>query len=111
MLTYAWGGAIKIGAITFWGRVVFVLVISHINIGYQKSLTPPLKQAVIFATLGTLDLAASVFFNVHIVSKSPAECSPPIGAFMELCSNANLPCMVNLALDIFCHFSSQINVS
>ncbi len=28
-------------------------------------------------------LAASVFFNVHIVSKSHAEFSPPIGAFME----------------------------
>ncbi len=57
------------------------------------------------------DLAASVFFNVHIVSKSPAECSPPIGAFMELCSNVNLPRLVNLALDIFCHFASQVNVS
>ncbi len=52
-----------------------------------------------------------LFFNVHIVSKSPAECSPPIGAFMELCSNANLPCLENLALDIFCHFASQVNVT
>ncbi len=43
-------------------------------------------------------LAASVFFNVHIVSKSRAEFSPPIGAFMELLSNANLPCLVNLRL-------------
>ncbi len=25
-----------------------------------------------------------LFFNVRIVSKSPAELSPPIGAFMEL---------------------------
>ncbi len=25
---------------------------------------------------------------------------PPIGAFMELCSNANLPCLVNLALGV-----------
>ncbi len=39
---YVWGGAIKIGARPFWGRGVFVLVISNINIGYQKSLTPPL---------------------------------------------------------------------
>uniref|UniRef100_A0A673HJC5 NPC1 like intracellular cholesterol transporter 1 n=1 Tax=Sinocyclocheilus rhinocerous TaxID=307959 RepID=A0A673HJC5_9TELE len=31
--------AIKIGARPFWGRGVFVLVISNINIGYQKSLT------------------------------------------------------------------------
>ncbi len=44
-------------------------------------------------------LVKSVFFNVHIVSKSPAEFSPPIGAFMELLSNANLPCLVNLALN------------
>ncbi len=32
-----------------------------------------------------------LFFNVRIVSKSPAEISPPIGAFMELRSNTNLP--------------------
>ncbi len=31
-----------------------------------------------------------LFFNVHLVIKLPAEFSPPIGAFMELCSNANL---------------------
>ncbi len=37
------GGAIKIGARPFWCRGVFVLVISNVNIGYQKSLTPPLK--------------------------------------------------------------------
>ncbi len=38
-----------------------------------------------------------LFFNVRIVSKSPAELSPPIGAFMELYSNANLPCLLYLA--------------
>ncbi len=38
-----WGGAIKIGVRHFWGRGVFILVISNINIGYQKSLTPPLR--------------------------------------------------------------------
>ncbi len=37
-----WGGAIKIGARSYKGRGVFVLVISNINIGFQKSLTPPL---------------------------------------------------------------------
>ncbi len=42
--TYVWGGAIKIGARPFWGRGVFVLVISNINIGYQKLLTPPLME-------------------------------------------------------------------
>ncbi len=41
--TCVWGGAIKIGARPFWGRGVFVLMISNINTGYQKSLTPPLK--------------------------------------------------------------------
>ncbi len=62
-----------------------------------------LKQAVICAALGRLHSSlwkwdiASVFFNVHIVSKSPAELSPPICAFMEMRSNANLPCLVNLA--------------
>ncbi len=34
-----WGRSIKIGARHFWGRDVFVLVISNINIGFQKSLT------------------------------------------------------------------------
>ncbi len=47
------------------------------------------------------DLALSVFSEVRIVSKSPTEFSPSIGAFMELRSNANLPCLLNLALKIF----------
>ncbi len=38
-----WGGAIKIGVRPFSGRGVFVLVISNINIGFQKSLTLPLR--------------------------------------------------------------------
>ncbi len=38
-----WGGSIKIGARPFWGRGVFVLVISNIDIGFQKSLTLPLR--------------------------------------------------------------------
>ncbi len=42
--TYVWGRAIKIGARSFWGRGVFVLVISNVNIGYQKSLTPSLSR-------------------------------------------------------------------
>ncbi len=46
------------------------------------------------------DLSASVFFNVHIVSKTQAEFSAPISAFMELLSNANLPCLVNLAQSV-----------
>ncbi len=41
-----------------------------------------------------------MFFTVRIVSKSPAKFSTPIGAFMELRSNVNLPCLVNLALNI-----------
>ncbi len=36
-----------------------------------------------------------VFFIVHLVSKSPTECFPLIGTFMELCSNAY---KVNMAL-------------
>ncbi len=31
------------GETLLWGRGMFVLVISKINIGYQKSLTPPLN--------------------------------------------------------------------
>ncbi len=37
----------------------------------------------------------SVFSNVCIVSKSHAEVSPPIPAFMALCFNTNLPYVVN----------------
>ncbi len=44
MCKYVWGAAINIGARPFWGWGVFVLVISNINIGFQKSLTPPLKK-------------------------------------------------------------------
>ncbi len=39
----------------------------------------------------------SVFFNLRVVSKSPTEISTPIGAVLELCSRANLPCFVKLA--------------
>ncbi len=39
---YVWGGATKIGA-PFWGKGLFVLVISNINIGFQKLLTLPLR--------------------------------------------------------------------
>ncbi len=45
-----WGGSIKIGAGLFWGRGVFVLVISNINIGFQKLLTLPLIK-ITFAYL------------------------------------------------------------
>ncbi len=43
-----WGGAIKIGVRPFWCWGVFVLVISNINIGFQKLLTLSL-------TLGELE--------------------------------------------------------
>ncbi len=39
-----------------------------------------------------------MFFNLRVVSKSPAEISTPIGAVLELCSRANLPCLVKLSL-------------
>ncbi len=42
-----------------------------------------------------------MFFNLLIVSKSLAEISTLIGAVLELRSNANLPCLVNLALSLF----------
>ncbi len=38
-----------------------------------------------------------VFFIVQLVSKSPTECFPLIGTFMELCSNVY---KVNLALKL-----------
>ncbi len=40
---YVWGGDIKKGARPYWCRGMFVLVISNVNFGYQKSLNPPLK--------------------------------------------------------------------
>ncbi len=39
-----------------------------------------------------------LFFNLHIICKSPTEFCTPICAFMELRSNANLACLVNLGL-------------
>ncbi len=42
-----WGGSIKIGARPFWGRGVFVLVISNIYIGFQKLLTLPLMFLIV----------------------------------------------------------------
>ncbi len=44
---------------------------------------------------------ASVFCNLCIVSKSPTEISTPICAVLELCSRANLPCLVKLAHSVF----------
>ncbi len=40
------GLSYKNGARPFWGRGVFILVISNVNIGYQKSLTPPLRAVL-----------------------------------------------------------------
>lgn len=42
----------------------------------------------------------SVFCFLRVVSKSLAEISMPIGAVLELCSCANLPCFVKLALRV-----------
>ncbi len=63
-----------------------------------------LNQLVIYAAYGRLcrslwklDVASLMFINGHLVGKSH-KFSPPISAFVELCSNANLPCLVNLAL-------------
>ncbi len=42
----------------FWGRDVFVLVISNINIGFQKSLTPPLS--ILKCKVSGINLAALI---------------------------------------------------
>lgn len=47
-----------------------------------------------------MEMAMSVLFNVHIVSKSFAELSSPIGILMGLWSHANLPSLVHLALNV-----------
>ncbi len=47
--SYVWGRAIKIEARPFWGRGVFVLVFSNVNIGLHKLLTPQ-SIAVILVT-------------------------------------------------------------
>ncbi len=65
-----------------------------------------LNPTLICAALGRLcwsfrsDLAVSVLFNVCTVSRSSTELSTPIGAFMGLCSHTNLPCLVNMALNV-----------
>ncbi len=44
LCTYVWGGDIKIGVSSCWGMGVFVLVLSNINIVWQKSLSAPLNS-------------------------------------------------------------------
>lgn len=48
-----------------------------------------------------------MFFNVRIVSRSPAEISTPICALMGLWSHANLTCLLNLA---FCCMAVNFKV-
>ncbi len=43
LCTYMWGGDIKIGARSYWAMGMFVLVLSNINIIWQKSLSAPLS--------------------------------------------------------------------
>ncbi len=47
-----------------------------------------------------LDLIEYAFVSLSDAKLSPAEVSPPIGALIELRSNDNLPCLVNLAINI-----------
>ncbi len=49
-----------------------------------------------------------MFFNLHVLSKSPAEMSPPIGVILELRSHANLP-FRKLALKILIEFVLNLN--
>ncbi len=52
-----WGGAIKIGTRPYKGRGVFVLVISNINIGFQKSLTTSLSMIWICERVGPTEVS------------------------------------------------------
>ncbi len=92
-----------------YGRSVLKWIMQHDLLTHAHYLTPKkyvLKQAVICTAFSRLRWSlwkwdvALVFFNVRLVSKSHAEFSPPIGAFMELHSKDNLPCLVNLALSV-----------
>ncbi len=49
-----------------------------------------------------------MFFNLSVLSKSPAEMSPPIGVILELRSHANLP-FRKLALKILIEFVLNLN--
>ncbi len=50
-----------------------------------------------------------LFFNLHHVSKSPVEFSTFVSAFMELRSNANLPCLVNLSFRCFFEVGAKLS--
>ncbi len=52
-----------------------------------------------------------MFFNLHIVSKSPAEISIPIGTVLELRSRANLSCLVKLALTVYRHKAMKVTLT
>ncbi len=77
-----WGGSIKIGARPFWGRGVFVLVISNINIGFQKLLTLPLTSRRMYTH--------SLWYSCERTSKidlEEAHCIPnkPFVVVLEKC--------------------------
>ncbi len=90
-----------------YGRTVLNWITQHLrssNYWYLRHyLTPPkkhvLKQAVIWAALGRLwEWSGCVFMCALLVNHS--EFSPLISTVLELCSHANLPCLVNLAQSV-----------
>ncbi len=59
-----WGGSIKIGARPFWGRGMFVLVISNINIGFQKLLTLSFTSLLLMSEF-IIEIKIFAFLCVH----------------------------------------------
>ncbi len=79
---YKWG--------PWWASALLICDYANLRCAWYIALVDSLcKWDVVF-----------VFFNLCVVSKSPAEISTPIGAVLELHSRANLPCLVNLALNL-----------
>ncbi len=83
---YVCGGAIKIGARPFWGRGMFVLVISNINIGFQKSLTPPLTTHMFFGSDRSTMNWCNITPKTHTVIKSRHQ-QCPLQTYSTHCVN------------------------
>ncbi len=64
LCTYVWGGDIKIGARSCWGMGVFVLVLSNINIVWQKSLK--LVKPSVSAFSGVSELGCELRVYSHL---------------------------------------------
>ncbi len=64
-----WGGDIKIGARSYWALAVFVLVLSNINIVWQKLLSAPLSGGLDQVFCCTTEIFSTKTLQLHMQNK------------------------------------------